>query len=155
MDFFIFIHNNWILICFSLKRKVAGIFDCTPILHWVGNLSLFLSFLRFKPGTCLNIERKLFNFNTKYKTCVAHVACYKGIHHEFDGFCLPPVAVESVHADWVRAYATFARFVSRMWRGLFTVYRGLYALIISKVLNLNNCHFQMPRSKRKYFFKNL
>jgi len=66
-----------------------------------------------RTGTCLNNERMLLNFNTTYNVWESHVACNGDIHPEFDGFYLPHVTVENVHADWVRAHATFAL----LWAG--------------------------------------
>jgi len=51
-----------------------------------GNNSLFLSCPRFELGTLLNNERRLLNFSTTYYVCESHVACNRGIHHEFDDF---------------------------------------------------------------------
>ena len=60
---------------------------------------IFFVMSEIRTGTCLNNERMLLNFNTIYNVCESHVACNRGIHPEFDGFYLPHVTVESVHAD--------------------------------------------------------
>ena len=60
----------------------------------------------------------LLNSNTIYSDCEWNVACKGDIHNDFDGYCLPHVAVESVHADWVRAHATF----TLLWAGCDSVF---------------------------------
>ena len=48
----------------------------------------------------------------------SHEAYSRGIHNKLSGFCLIHVAVESVHAEWVRARAIFSLF----WAGCDVVF---------------------------------
>jgi len=94
----------------------------------------------------------LLNSNTIYSDGEWNVTCKGDIHNDFDGYCLPHVAVESVHADWVRAHATF----TLLWAGCDSVFLQCNTPVYERTYGIIVLRVQPTRTlKQRHIFSNV